>query len=187
MSIEPCPKTGGPVMPGSVTDCAISAVDNAAGDGNARSTGYVHPEDIVLDATVKDEDLRYEILWLRSQRSTLAAALAQISQKICADGLCDMSAVAAGALEGVGLSAAATANTEHPRLTLDEARRHIGRRVAYHPGHGPAEEGAITSVGHVYVFVRYGPEGTTSQATAPHLLELLDDDARADATTGGGQ
>lgn len=60
-------------------------------------------------------------------------------------------------------------------LNVDEARRHIGERVAYS---GPAIQpavGIITSVGpgwNGYVFVRYGTE-TTSKPTRAEALVLV--------------
>ena len=68
-------------------------------------------------------------------------------------------------------------------MTLDEARSHIGDGVLYRPREhrpwsGPPEQGVITEVGRVWVFVRYGTPGSTPQATSPADLELL--------RTGGG-
>ena len=62
-------------------------------------------------------------------------------------------------------------------MTIDEARSHIGHGVIYRPREhrpwaGPPEQGVITDVGRVWVFVRY--EVTeASQATSPADLELL--------------
>ena len=60
-------------------------------------------------------------------------------------------------------------------MTIDEARNHIGHAVTYRPRGNPdarAEDGVITAVGHLYVFVRYGA-ARTSQATNPADLTLL--------------
>lgn len=57
-------------------------------------------------------------------------------------------------------------------MTLDEARRNIGRGVVYRPAHGPAEDGVITRVNDRYVFVRYGAD-RGSKATDPWALEFL--------------
>ena len=61
-------------------------------------------------------------------------------------------------------------------MTLDEARNHIGHAVTYTPPgyREPAadeEEGQITSVSDVFVFVRYGRD-YHSKATAPEYLRL---------------
>ena len=57
-------------------------------------------------------------------------------------------------------------------MTLDEARALVGCGVVYRPGHGPAEDGVVVSVGPVYVHVRYrGDE--TAKATHPDHLEPL--------------
>jgi hypothetical protein len=64
-------------------------------------------------------------------------------------------------------------------MTLDEARASIGHGVMYRPHGehrpwaGPPEEGVITDVGHVWVFVCYGTPGSTPRATNPADLELL--------------
>jgi hypothetical protein len=63
-------------------------------------------------------------------------------------------------------------------MTIGEAREHIGHGVVYRPREhrpwaGPSEQGVITGVGHVWVFVRYGTPGSTAQATSPADLELL--------------
>ena len=63
-------------------------------------------------------------------------------------------------------------------MTLDEARAHIGGSVLYRPQEhrpwtGPPEQGVITDVGRVWVFVRYGAPESTPQATSPADLELL--------------
>lgn len=59
-------------------------------------------------------------------------------------------------------------------MTLDEAREHIGDRVAYHPAgagsHDRDEHGVITGVG-ALVFVRYG-DNSQAQATYPADLTL---------------
>lgn len=56
-------------------------------------------------------------------------------------------------------------------MTLDEARANIGRAVTYRPHPAaPIESGIITSVGTVYVFVRYD-NSHTSQATRPDDLQ----------------
>ena len=76
-------------------------------------------------------------------------------------------------------------------MTLEEAAERIGQKVIYRAthspagegrpqldpypheiGHGPAEEGVITSVGKAYVFVRYGAD-TGSKATHPAMLEAV--------------
>ena len=70
-------------------------------------------------------------------------------------------------------------------MTIDEARGHIGHighighGVVYRPHGehrpwaGPPEDGVITAVGHVWVFVAYGTPDSTPQATSPADLELL--------------
>ena len=52
-------------------------------------------------------------------------------------------------------------------MTLDEAKQSVGRKVVYRPfqGAGP-EEGVITSVNLMHVFVRYGSQAHSS-ATSP--------------------
>ena len=67
-------------------------------------------------------------------------------------------------------------------MTLDQARDHIGHGVVYQPPRlagipGDAEGGVITSVGDLYVFVRYGSD-THPRATAPEALTLLAGDPR---------
>lgn len=61
-------------------------------------------------------------------------------------------------------------------ITLDEARRNIGKKVVYRAPHIPAErpgeEGEITSVNTVYVFVRYRP-GSDGVATPPGCLDFV--------------
>lgn len=49
----------------------------------------------------------------------------------------------------------------------------VGERVVYRPAVGPAEEGTVTSVNDRFVFVCYGLPGSTSKATAPHMLERV--------------
>lgn len=61
-------------------------------------------------------------------------------------------------------------------MTLDQARDHIGSKVIY-KDRGQVEEGVITSVNDVFVFVRYGSQ-TTSAATRPGMLRLLAGDNR---------
>jgi hypothetical protein len=60
-------------------------------------------------------------------------------------------------------------------MTLDEARARIGDAVIYHP-YAPeldrVEEGVITSVNDLFVFVRYGAD-KGSKATAAERLTLL--------------
>lgn len=58
-------------------------------------------------------------------------------------------------------------------MTLDEARACIGNAVVYRP-HWiyPSEQGVVTSVGTIYVFVRYGTD-VHSKATHPSQLEPL--------------
>lgn len=63
-------------------------------------------------------------------------------------------------------------------MTLDEARAHIGHGVVYRPREhrpwaGPSEDGVITDVGHIWVFVCYGSPGSTPRATNPADLTLL--------------
>ena len=64
-------------------------------------------------------------------------------------------------------------------MTLDEACAHVGHGVVYRPrserrpwADPPGEQGVIASVGHVWVFVTYGP-GSTPAATDPADLTLL--------------
>jgi hypothetical protein len=60
-------------------------------------------------------------------------------------------------------------------MTLDEARAHIGQGVVYQRPDIPdlpAEDGVITSVGSLLVFVRYSGDGHIS-GTHPHDLTLL--------------
>lgn len=61
-------------------------------------------------------------------------------------------------------------------MTLDEAREHIGRRVAYTAAGELTEDGVITSVGNVAVFVRYDGD-RHSKATDPADLTLAHGDA----------
>lgn len=57
-------------------------------------------------------------------------------------------------------------------MTLEDAREHIGDGVVYTPAHGAREDGVITGVSSVYVFVHYaGDRG--SKATYPEDLTLL--------------
>lgn len=56
-------------------------------------------------------------------------------------------------------------------MTLDEGRDHIGHGVVYRPMVGPAEDGVISSVSSLVVFVRYA--SGHPQATCAHDLELL--------------
>ena len=65
-------------------------------------------------------------------------------------------------------------------MTITEARAHIGGGVVYKSGTDAAEEGVITQVGHVWVFVRYGEDDcrqVTGSArawpTRPEDLTLL--------------
>ena len=55
-------------------------------------------------------------------------------------------------------------------MTLEQAAANVGRRVLYRTAHGQ-ESGVITSVGTVFVFVRYGSD-TGSKATDPESLTL---------------
>ena len=59
-------------------------------------------------------------------------------------------------------------------MTLEEARAAIGRAVVYRPNESweSPEEGVITSVSRMFVFVRYGAD-KGSKATAPGMLELV--------------
>ena len=58
-------------------------------------------------------------------------------------------------------------------MTLEEGREAIGRTVIYQPGNGqPDDRGVITSVGHHFIFVRYGGEEGRGQATPPESLTL---------------
>ena len=60
-------------------------------------------------------------------------------------------------------------------MRLTDARAHIGDKVIYRPpGQGPeaAEEGVVTSLNDVYVFVRYGSQ-VGSAATRPEDLTAL--------------
>jgi hypothetical protein len=57
-------------------------------------------------------------------------------------------------------------------LTLEKASAHIDERVAYWRAGVPAEEGVITGVGTVYVYVRYGGD-QHSKATNPADLTLI--------------
>lgn len=56
-------------------------------------------------------------------------------------------------------------------LTLEQARKSIGKYVVYRPPGGPLETGIITSVNDEFVFVRYGAD-RGSKATRPQDLEL---------------
>jgi hypothetical protein len=62
--------------------------------------------------------------------------------------------------------------SEDDEMTLDEARQHIGAGVVHDPGHGPKEDGVISSVGERYVFVRYKGD-FFGKATDPARLTLL--------------
>ncbi|AQT82501.1 hypothetical protein B1R94_02240 [Mycolicibacterium litorale] len=61
-------------------------------------------------------------------------------------------------------------------MTLETARQRVGAKVVYRAPHvrssEPGEEGIITEVGHMYVFVRYGSD-LTAKATPPELLDLV--------------
>ena len=57
-------------------------------------------------------------------------------------------------------------------MTIDEARGHIGRRVAYRGAADEDEKGKITAVGRLYVFVRYDGD-EHGIATDPADLTLL--------------
>jgi hypothetical protein len=57
-------------------------------------------------------------------------------------------------------------------MTLDEAREHAGEAVAYRAAGALAEDGVITSVGNVAVFVRYAGD-LNSKATDPADLTLI--------------
>lgn len=56
-------------------------------------------------------------------------------------------------------------------MTLDEARKHVGRRVLYFNGVSH-EEGTITSVNDAFVFVRYGSD-VGGRATRAEDLDLV--------------
>ena len=57
-------------------------------------------------------------------------------------------------------------------ITTAEARQRIGDGVVYTPRHGASEDGVITGVGHLYVFVRYRGD-VSAKATNPDDLEFL--------------
>jgi hypothetical protein len=57
-------------------------------------------------------------------------------------------------------------------MTLGEAREHIGHSVVYRSHNGVTEYGVITSVGRVWVMVRYGSD-QHSKGTDPAALALL--------------
>ncbi len=65
-------------------------------------------------------------------------------------------------------------------MTLDEARALVGKGVVYRPdddgGYKPTarrrEQGVVTSVNDIWVFVRYGSDHH-SKATSPRDLEPL--------------
>lgn len=61
-------------------------------------------------------------------------------------------------------------------MTGDQAAASIGRKVVYRPPHvredEPGDEGVITSVNDVWVFVRYGAD-THSKATPASRLTLV--------------
>jgi len=57
-------------------------------------------------------------------------------------------------------------------MTLDEARARIGDGVVYARPYGAREDGVITKVGSLYVFVRYGGDAY-SKATAAADLTFL--------------
>ena len=59
-------------------------------------------------------------------------------------------------------------------MNLIEARECVGSKVLYRPNHQKTggEEGVITSVGKVYVFVRYGDD-SFSKATSASMLRLI--------------
>jgi hypothetical protein len=56
-------------------------------------------------------------------------------------------------------------------MTLEEAKRSIGKHVTYQPRSGRAEQGVITSVNRAYVFVRYD-HGQQTKATRAEDLTL---------------
>jgi FKBP-type peptidyl-prolyl cis-trans isomerase 2 len=56
-------------------------------------------------------------------------------------------------------------------MTLDEAKRAVGQRVAFHREHCEPESGVISSVNARYVFVRYGHQ-VTGTPTDPGDLTL---------------
>ncbi|MEH3142513.1 MAG: hypothetical protein PGN37_20540 [Mycobacterium kyogaense] len=61
-------------------------------------------------------------------------------------------------------------------ITLEQAKEHVGQKVVYRAPHidgdEPGEEGVITAVSSVYVFVRFGAD-TGSKATPAEYLELV--------------
>lgn len=61
-------------------------------------------------------------------------------------------------------------------MTLEEARSNIGKKVIYTPfkdcSYKDKEEGIITSVNKVNVFVRYGSD-VNSKATNPEDLSFI--------------
>ena len=58
-------------------------------------------------------------------------------------------------------------------MNIYEAERRIGQKVVYRaPQSGRVEEGVITSVNDLFVFVRYGSD-FGSKATDPESLALL--------------
>lgn len=57
-------------------------------------------------------------------------------------------------------------------MTLDEARRALGKTVIYRPPGQSPELGMITSVNDHFVFVRYG-EDKGAKATLPTDLGVL--------------
>lgn len=57
-------------------------------------------------------------------------------------------------------------------MTIEECRANIGAAVVYAPSSGRREDGVITDVTRMYVFVRYDGD-RHSKATAPGQLTLL--------------
>ena len=70
-------------------------------------------------------------------------------------------------------------------MTIDEARNCIGRAVVYKAGTPEADEGVISSAGHVWVFVRYGEMGH-AMATDPVDLTLTENKSSSDEGSRDG-
>lgn len=115
--VKAAPAKTDPPPPGcTACGCDIDA-DGACGcdtEGGAASE-YTHPDDVGLDAIVKEEDLRYEISWLRGQRNQLVVALVRVARGEkptdaeymafgAGGGKADGQAIAAAALAEIGLT-----------------------------------------------------------------------------------